>query len=102
MCNINLISIERIEKAIYLIRGEKVMLDRDLGLLYGVETNGAQPRRQKKSPAIPGGLHVSAYSRGSRSFEVPNWHLKRGPRWPALPALRFQGAGRGDAFECAE
>ena len=31
MSNINLISIERIEKTIYLIRGEKVMLDRDLG-----------------------------------------------------------------------
>jgi hypothetical protein len=34
----NLIPIERIEKAIYLIRGEKVMLDRDLAKLYGVTT----------------------------------------------------------------
>lgn len=33
-----LIPSERIEKAIYLIRGEKVMLDRDLAVLYGVET----------------------------------------------------------------
>jgi hypothetical protein len=32
------IPIERIEKAIYLIRGERVMLDRDLAELYGVET----------------------------------------------------------------
>jgi hypothetical protein len=32
------VSVERIEKAIYLIRGEKVMLDRDLAGLYGVET----------------------------------------------------------------
>ena len=32
------IPVERIEKAIYLIRGEKVMLDRDLAELYGVET----------------------------------------------------------------
>jgi len=29
---------ERIERAIYLIRGQKVMLDRDLAALYGVET----------------------------------------------------------------
>ncbi len=29
---------ERLEKAIFLIRGEKVMLDRDLAELYGVET----------------------------------------------------------------
>ena len=33
MSNIDLISIKRIEKAIYLIRGEKVMLDRDLAAL---------------------------------------------------------------------
>ena len=34
----SLIPFERIEKAIYLIRGEKVMLDRDLAALYGVAT----------------------------------------------------------------
>src|SRR5438874_1803433 len=33
-----LIPVERIEKAIYLIRGEKVMLDSDLAALYGVAT----------------------------------------------------------------
>jgi hypothetical protein len=33
-----LIPTERIEHAIYLIRGEKVMLDRDLAALYGVST----------------------------------------------------------------
>jgi len=34
----SLIPVERIEKAIYLIRSEKVMLDRDLADLYGVPT----------------------------------------------------------------
>jgi hypothetical protein len=38
MSNTDLIPSEKIEKAIYLIRGEKVMLDRDLALLYEVET----------------------------------------------------------------
>ena len=33
-----LIPVERIEKAIYLIRGEKVMLDRDLAALYETTT----------------------------------------------------------------
>ncbi|MBN3032892.1 MAG: ORF6N domain-containing protein [Candidatus Saganbacteria bacterium] len=33
-----LIPVERIEQRIYLIRGQKVMLDRDLAELYGVET----------------------------------------------------------------
>ena len=32
------IPVERLEKAIFLIRGEKVMLDRNLAELYGVET----------------------------------------------------------------
>jgi ORF6N domain len=34
----SLLPAERIEKAIYLIRGERVMLDRDLADLYGVPT----------------------------------------------------------------
>lgn len=33
------VPIERIEKAIFLIRGENVMLDRDLSSLYGVTTS---------------------------------------------------------------
>ncbi len=34
----NLIPLENIQSKIYLIRGHKVILDRDLALLYGVET----------------------------------------------------------------
>ncbi len=33
----NLVPVERIETMIYLIRGQKVMLDRDLAKLYGVK-----------------------------------------------------------------
>jgi ORF6N domain len=49
-----LVPIERIEKAIYLIRGDKVMLDSDLAELYGVETkllNRAVKRNLKRFPA---------------------------------------------------
>lgn len=42
----NLIPQEIIEKRIYLIRGQKIMLDRDLAELYGVETS--QFKRQVK------------------------------------------------------
>ena len=38
MSKTDLISIEKVEKAIYVIRGEKVMLDRDLARLYDVPT----------------------------------------------------------------
>jgi hypothetical protein len=49
-----LIPLERIEKAIYFIRGEKVMLDSDLAGLYGVETKGinrAAKRNLKRFPS---------------------------------------------------
>ena len=32
------IAVEKIEKSIMLIRGKKVMMDRELAQLYGVET----------------------------------------------------------------
>ena len=53
MSNTDLISIDRIEKAIYLVRGEKVMLDRDLARLYDVSTaafNQAVRRNRERFP----------------------------------------------------
>ncbi len=49
----SLIPVERIEAAIYLIRGEKVMLDRDLASLYVVSTkvfNQAVKRHRHRFP----------------------------------------------------
>ncbi|NQU18232.1 MAG: ORF6N domain-containing protein [Candidatus Saganbacteria bacterium] len=49
----NLIPIERVENKIYLIRGQKVMLDKDLAELYGVGTkvlNQAVRRNMKRFP----------------------------------------------------
>jgi hypothetical protein len=48
-----IVPIEQIEKKIYLIRGHKVMLDRDLAALYGVETrvlNQAVKRNLNRFP----------------------------------------------------
>jgi len=53
MTESTLIPIERVEQAIYLIRGHKVMLDRDLAGLYGVETrvlNQAVKRNETRFP----------------------------------------------------
>ena len=50
----SLIPIERIENAIYLIRGQKVMLDRDLAMLYEVTTaalNQALRRNRERFPS---------------------------------------------------
>src|SRR4030066_2063089 len=49
----SLIPIERIERSILLIRGQKVMLDRDLAYLYGVTTkvlNQAVKRHKDRFP----------------------------------------------------
>jgi phage regulator Rha-like protein len=51
---VSLIPMERIERAILSIRGEKVMLDSDLAELYGVETkvlNQAVKRNASRFPA---------------------------------------------------
>lgn len=53
MTNTDLISIEKIEKAIYLIRGEKVMLDRDLAALYGVETHVLKQAVKRNKDRFP-------------------------------------------------
>lgn len=49
----SLIPVERIASRIYLLRGEKVMLDSDLAELYGVETKNlhkAAKRNQRRFP----------------------------------------------------
>ena len=51
--NKSLIPIERIEQSILLIRGHKIMLDRDLATLYGVSTkvfNQAVKRHRDRFP----------------------------------------------------
>ena len=51
---INLIPMERIDRAILLIRGEKVMLDLDLAEIYGVPTkalNQAVKRNESRFPS---------------------------------------------------
>lgn len=50
---ISAVPLERIERAIILVRGEKVMLDSDLAEIYGVETgalNRAAKRNEKRFP----------------------------------------------------
>ncbi|MBI5138389.1 MAG: ORF6N domain-containing protein [Candidatus Vogelbacteria bacterium] len=51
---LQLLPVERIAKQIFLLRGRKVMLDRDLAELYGVETkalNQAVSRNKERFPA---------------------------------------------------
>ena len=47
------ISVERIETYIYLIRGQKVMLDSDLAELYGVDTKVLKRAVKRNSQRFP-------------------------------------------------
>ena len=53
MSKTDLISIKKIEKAIYLIRGEKVMLDRDLATLYDVSTGALNQAVRRNRDRFP-------------------------------------------------
>ena|SRR6266567_1505422 len=102
MSNKSLIPIERIEKAIYLIRGKKVMVDHDLALLYGVETkmlNRAVKRNLKRFPS-DFMFQLTAEEADVLKYQIGTSKKGRGGR--ALPSLRFHRAGRCDALERAE
>jgi len=49
----DIVPLERIQKVIYLIRGHKVMLDRDLAALYGVETGALKRAVRRNSERFP-------------------------------------------------
>ena len=51
--NTSLYPVERIESAILLVRGQKVILDRDLALLYGVETKALKQAVRRHVKIFP-------------------------------------------------
>lgn len=53
MAEKRLIPVERIEKAIYLIRGQRVILDRDLAALYGVTPKRLNEQVKRNLPRFP-------------------------------------------------
>lgn len=48
-----ILPVERIERTIYLIRGQKVMLDRDLAALYGIETRVLKQAVKRNAERFP-------------------------------------------------
>jgi hypothetical protein len=52
------VPIERIASKIYLIRGMKVLLDRDLAELYGVETKNLKRAVRRNIERFPNDFNV--------------------------------------------
>ena len=83
--NLNL-SLERIEKSILVIRGEKVMLDTDLAHLYEVTTKALNQAVRRNRDRFPGDfmfqLTREETEHVNRSQIVTGSQKHRDPRFP--------------------
>jgi phage regulator Rha-like protein len=82
----SLIPMERIERAILSIRGEKVMLDSDLAELYGVETKALNQAVKRNANRFPEDfmfqLNADEVFKLNRSQIVTGSQKHRDPRFP--------------------
>jgi len=91
---------DRIEKAILLIRGQKVMLDRDLAELYGVETGALNRAASRNAERFPEDF---MFQLTSAEFEVLKCHFgiakQRGGRRTPPYAFTEQGVAMLSSVE---
>ena len=84
--NTSLIPADRIERAILLIRGEKVMLDSDLAAIYGVTTKALNQAVKRNVSRFPEDfmfqLTVDEVANLNRSQFVTGSQKHRDPRFP--------------------
>ena len=82
-----LVGVDNIEPLIKIIRGQQVMLDRDLATLYGVETKRLNEQVKRNIKRFRR-FHVSIDQ--GRMFKVANCDLKRRTRTTSeIHALRI-------------
>jgi len=80
--------VEVVETRIFVLRGHRVILDRDLAELYGVETRAVNQGRQTQCRPPSGGLHVPAYGRrisSGASFKITICDLEEGAEYLQPP-----------------
>lgn len=76
---------ERIEKSIVLIRGQKVMLDKDLAELYGVETRVLKQAVRRNVKRFPIDFMFELTKEEHQSLRSQNVILERGQHSKYLP-----------------
>src|SRR5258706_8945823 len=87
-----LIPAQRIEDAILLIRGQKVMLDRDLAPLYGVTTGNLNKAVKRNLARFPEDFMFQLSAEEAESLRFHFGSLKRGQHYKYLPyAFTEQG-----------
>ena len=83
--SISVVPIERIERAILLIRGEKVMLDSDLAEIYGVETKVLNQAVKRNTTRFPPDFMFQLTTEEWESLRSQFVTLKRGEHRKYLP-----------------
>jgi hypothetical protein len=76
---------ERIEKRIHELRGKKVMLDRDLSELYGVETRALNQAVTRNIERFPDDFMFTLTQEEARDSRSQNVIMKRGENIKYLP-----------------
>jgi hypothetical protein len=96
----NIIPQEAIERKILILRRKKVMLDRDLAILYGVETRALNQAVQRNNDRFPEDF---MFQLDKREFE--NWKsqivMSKSDRQAAPSTFGIYRTGRCNAFECS-
>ncbi len=75
---LELVPLERIVSKIYLIRDKKVMLDRELALLYGVETKVLKQAVRRNIKRFPDDFMFELTKEENQSLRSQFVTLKRG------------------------
>jgi len=73
----SIIPVERIERSILLIRGQKVMLDADLAMLYGVTTKRLNEQVRRNSGRFPEDFMLQLTPKEKANVVAKCDHLKR-------------------------
>ena len=86
----SLIQPEQIEQVILLIRGQRVMLDRDLAALYGVETKNLNKAVRRNLDRFPDDFMFQLTAEEAESLRLQFGTLKRGQHFKYLPQVFTQ------------
>ncbi|MEO6785367.1 MAG: ORF6N domain-containing protein [Chthoniobacteraceae bacterium] len=85
-----LIQPEQIEQAILLIRGQRVMLDRDLAALYGVTTGNLNKAVQRNPDRFPADFMFQLTTEEAENLRFQFGSLKHGQHFKYLPRVFTQ------------
>ena len=86
----SLIQPEQIEQVTLLIRGHRVMLDRDLAALYGVETKNLNKAVRRNLDRLPADFMFELTAEGAECVRFQFGTLKRGQHFKYLPQVFTQ------------